>query len=85
MINLTVSEFRNKIADIINTVGIRGDRVMLSRNGKDIAAMIPIEDLRMLEALENKLDVLLAKEALDEHAGDDFIPWEEIRVRYGLK
>lgn len=51
MINLTVSEFRSKIADIINTVGIRGDRVMLTRNGKDIAAMIPIEDLRMLEAL----------------------------------
>ena len=85
MINVTVSEFRNKISDVINQVGVKGERVILRRNKKDVVAMVPVEDLKILEALEDKLDVFLAKEALAEHGDADFIPWEEIKSRYGLK
>lgn len=85
MINVTVSEFRSKIADIINDVGIRGERVVLKRNKKDIVAMVPIEDLKILEALEDKIDILLAKEALAGQKDEDLVPWDEIKARHGLK
>ena len=85
MVNVTISEFRSKIADIINDVGIRGERVILNRNKKDIVAMIPIEDLKVLEALEDKIDALLAKEALAGQESEELIPWDEIKARYGLK
>ena len=85
MIHATVSELRNSISDLINQVGFKGERVVLTRNRKDVAAMVPIEDLRMIEAIEDKLDVILAKEALAEHGDEDFIPWEQIKSRYGLK
>lgn len=84
MLNVTISEFRSKIADIINDVGIRGERVILKRNKKDIVAMIPIEDLKILEALEDKIDALLVKEALADHECNELIPWDEIKARYGL-
>lgn len=85
MINVTVSEFRSKIADIINDVGIRGERVVLKRNKKDIVAIVPIEDLKILEALEDKIDVLLAKEALAGQKDGYLVPWDEIKARHGLK
>jgi prevent-host-death family protein len=77
--------FRNKIADVINDVGMRGERVILTRNRKEIAVIIPIEDLKILVALEDRVEALLAKEALEGQEFDDLIPWEEIKARYGLK
>ena len=55
--------------------------------GKSIymAAKDKKENIRKFKALEDKLDVLLAKEALAEHGDADFIPWEEIKKQYGLK
>ena len=85
MIHITVSEFRNKIADIVNDVGLRGERVVLKRNKKDIVAMVPIEDLNILEALEDKIDILLAKESLAGQNDEDLVPWDEIKARHGLQ
>lgn len=81
MINVIVSEFKCKIADI-NDVGIRGERVVLKRNKKDIMAMIPIENLKILEDLEDKIYVLLAKEALAGQKVENLVPWDEIKARY---
>ncbi|HJD62469.1 MAG TPA: hypothetical protein LFW14_02650 [Rickettsia endosymbiont of Degeeriella rufa] len=42
------------------------ERIVLSRRGKDLVAVIPIEDLKLIEIIENKLDIEEAKEAVKE-------------------
>jgi prevent-host-death family protein len=51
MRRLPVSEARERIADVLGRVQ-RRERVILTRHGRDIAAIVPIEDLDRLRADE---------------------------------
>ena len=56
------------------------------RRGKPVAALVPIEDLNLLEAIENQLDAeefARAKEA-SERSGEPTIPWEKIKAELDL-
>jgi len=50
---LSASKARERFADILNEVSVRGDRVVLERHGKTVAAVISVGDLELLEALED--------------------------------
>lgn len=79
---LPASKAREKFADVLNEVAIRGERVMLHRHGKDVAALISAQDLELLEALEDRYDVELAREALAE--SDERIPWDKLKRKLSL-
>ena len=53
----------------------------MRRGGKAVAAVVPIEDLRFLERLENRIDLAEAKRAL---ADPRRIPYERLRKKLGL-
>jgi prevent-host-death family protein len=80
---VSTSKARDDFAEMINRVAYRGERVVLDRHGKPIAAIIPIDDLAFLEELENRMDVEAAKRALAE--SDERIPYEKLRQELGLK
>ena len=44
-----ISEARQEFATIINKVAFGGERVRLTRHGKAVAAVVPIEDVEFLE------------------------------------
>jgi len=66
MVRLNTSEARHDFADVLNRVAYRGERIVLHRRGKDVAAIVTIEDLELLEKLENEQDLKAAKTALKE-------------------
>lgn len=80
---VSTSKARIDFAEMINQVAYRGERVVLDRHGKPIAAIIPIDDLTFLEEIEARMDVEAAKRALAE--SDERIPYERIRQELGLK
>src|SRR2546421_1626378 len=49
---LSTSEAREKIADVIGRVSYGHERVVITRNGKPAAAVVPIEDLEQLRLLD---------------------------------
>ena len=53
-IELTVTEARERFADVLIDVAFRGGRVILLRHGRRLAALVPMEDLARLEALERE-------------------------------
>jgi antitoxin (DNA-binding transcriptional repressor) of toxin-antitoxin stability system len=55
---------REGFADAINRAAFGNERVLLRRRGRAVAAVIPIEDLRLLEALEDRVDLVDARAAL---------------------
>jgi prevent-host-death family protein len=74
----TVSSSSNEFESYMERVACNKERVRIMRHGQEIAAIIPIEDLDLLEELEDRLDVLEALEAIEEakaHGG--VISWEQ--------
>jgi prevent-host-death family protein len=86
MMRLNVVELRQSVADILNRAEYQGERIVIHRRGKDAAAIIPIEDLKLLERLiedaEDRLDVETARAALAE--SDGRISYAEVRRKLGL-
>ena len=66
MIRVNASEARHEFAEVINRAAYRGERIVLHRRGKDVAAIISLEDLELLERLEDEKDLKAARAALKE-------------------
>jgi prevent-host-death family protein len=79
---LPTSKAREQFANILNEVAYKGERVLLHRHGKDVAAVISAEDLALLEALEDRMDIEAVREALTE--GGPNIPWSQLKAETGL-
>ncbi|HJD55499.1 MAG TPA: type II toxin-antitoxin system Phd/YefM family antitoxin [Rickettsia endosymbiont of Pyrocoelia pectoralis] len=79
MSNITTSEAREHFSEIINRTSYGKERIILSRRGKDLAAVIPIEDLKLIELIEDKLDLQEAKEAIKEAKLKGAISLEEFK------
>ena len=57
MVRLTATEAREHFADTLNRVSYRGERIVVfRRGGKDVAAVVPMDDLELLQKLEDRLD-----------------------------
>jgi len=82
MTRMPATEARNRFSDIVNDVAFRRERVILQRHGKDIAAVVPIEDLALLEALEDKIDLDTARKALAEK--EPAVAWAKLKRELGL-
>ncbi len=84
MASVPFSEARTHLTDIVNEVAYGGVRIILTRKGKQLVAIIPLEDLRVLEAIENKIDLEDAKKALRDIEKHGTISWEETKRELGL-
>ena len=72
---------RDEFSDVINRAAYGKERVVLTRRGKELAAVVPIEDVKFLEELEARIDVEAAREALKDPGS---IPWEQVKKQLGL-
>jgi len=79
---LPTSKAREQFADILNEVAFKGERILLHRRGKDVAAVISADDLALLEALEDRLDIEAVREALKERGPR--LPWVKLKAEMGL-
>jgi prevent-host-death family protein len=88
MTRLNVSKAREEFPDVVNRAAYGKERTIVSRRGKDLAAVIPIDDLRLLERLAKKemdrQDLADARAALKEAREKGTISLEEARKRLGL-
>jgi prevent-host-death family protein len=79
---LPVSKARERFADILDEVSVKGERILLDRHGKAVAAVISPDDLELLVALEDRYDVETARRALAE--SDERVAWTSIKERLSL-
>lgn len=75
MNRLSISDARRNFSDTVNRVSYGGERIVLDRNGKEVAALISLEDLELLEALEDRMDAEEARRVLSE---EEFIDWDAL-------
>ena len=78
---LAASDVRKDLSTALNRVAFGGERIVLQRRGKDIAAVVSIEDLAVIEELEDRRDVEAAKKALASPKNRKPIPWATARKK----
>lgn len=81
---LNSTDARENLADVLNRVAYAGDRVRITRRGKVVAAVVPIEDLELIERLENEIDIREAEKSLREARDKGTIPLAKMREDLGL-
>ena len=81
MTKLAATTLRSAFADTINRVAYQGERFALERHGKTVAALVSADDLELLEALENRMDLTAARKALKEPGRRR---WEKVKADLGL-
>ena len=82
--HVSVSEARQDFAEIVNRVAYGGERVRVMRRGRAVAAIVPIEDVELIERLEDEIDLKAALDALADPENAVPIPWEQVKAELGL-
>lgn len=65
MTRLRANQVRDDFAEVLDRVG-QGERIVVERRGKRVAALVPVADLEALEALEDRRDLAAARKVLRE-------------------
>lgn len=84
MAGISTAEARDRFSDVVNRAAYGKERVILTRRGKELVAVVPIEDVRLLEELEDRLDLEEARVALAEAEREGTIPWDQLKAELGL-
>lgn len=81
--NMPVSQAREELAELVNLVHYRHERVILLRHGRPVAALVSADDLELFERLEDEADLRAAAEALaDPECKAPPIPWDELEAEF---
>lgn len=77
-------QIRSDFTHIGEDVAFRGERYVVTRNGRDFLAIVSMEDLQMIRAIEDKLDNLAADKAEENIARNGTISLEELERKLGI-
>lgn len=70
------SSAREQLPDLLNRAAYRGERFVIERHGKAVAAIVPLADLDQLEDLEDAADMEALREARDD---TELVDWDEAK------
>ena len=79
----TVAARRN-FSELINRVAYAKDRILLSRRDRPLAAIVPIEDIALLEEIEDREDLKAARAAIREAKRKGVKSWEQLKKELRL-
>ena len=84
MSRIAVIDARKDLAEILNRAAYGKERVVLTRRGKDVAAIVPVDDLAILEAIEDHMDLTESEKILERvRAGSEqLLSLDEVKAKY---
>jgi prevent-host-death family protein len=80
--NANVVDVRNTFSEYLNRASYQGQRIIIERRGKPVAALVSLQDLELLNALEDQADIKAAQKARKEKGA---VPLERIKARLRMK
>lgn len=84
MVTVQASAARDQFPDIINRAAYAKERTVVAKRGKEVAAVVPIEDLRLLQEIEDHLDIEEALEAIREAKEQGTLSLDRLKAELGL-
>ena len=83
MIEVRVSDARRDLSEHINRVAFGDERIVLTRHGKGVVALVSVADaeyLERLERIEDEEDMAILSERLKDTNVSDYIPHAAIEA-----
>lgn len=74
---------KEQFTDLVNRVAHSKERVILTRRGKEIAVIIPLEDFKLLQESLGKHDLREAIDALKEARSEGTVSLEQLKEDIG--
>jgi len=79
---ISTADARKKLANIVNRVAFGKEAFVLTRRGEALAALVSVEDLKLLQEIEERIDVEDAWKACAE--SEEMVSWEELKKELNL-
>ena len=84
MTSMPITAARDDLSEVVNRVAYGKERICLTRHGKDVACVVSIEEARLLDLIEDRLDVSDALDAIRELREQSPISWDGLRAELGV-
>ncbi|MGA9721616.1 MAG: type II toxin-antitoxin system prevent-host-death family antitoxin [Candidatus Binatus sp.] len=81
---ITTVAARQNFSELINRVAYAKDRVVLSRRNRPLVAIVPIEDIALLEEIEDREDLKAARAAIREAKRKGTKSWKQLKKELRL-
>lgn len=79
---ISTADARKKLANIINRVAFGKESFILTRRGEALAALVSVEDLKLLQEMEEREDIEDAWQARETR--EETVSWEELKKELDL-
>ncbi len=76
---INTAEAKEQFTELVNRVANNQERIILTRRGREIAAIVSIDDLKHLLAVQNQRDLEEAISALQEARTHGMLTLDDIR------
>lgn len=88
MKHIQLSKARGALTELVNEVAYQEHRIIFTRNGKDLAVLISMQDLEKITAWEDVQDIKEANKMIKKikkSKGKNLIEWAEMEQNLGWK
>lgn len=77
-VSINTVDAKEGFSDLMNRVSQQNERIVLTRRGTPIAAIIPMDDFNRLQLIQNQEDVQEAIDALQEAREKGFLSVDDL-------
>jgi len=74
---ISAADARKNLAHVVNRVAFGKETFILTRRGEALAALVSVEDLKLLQEMEERMDVDDAWKVRSE--SEETIAWEDLK------
>ena len=82
--SLPGTEVPDNLSEVTGRVQFGGERIAMRKNGKTVAVLVPPSDLEALAALEDRLDLLDALDALADYRANGGVSLDDLKSDLGF-
>ncbi len=80
---VSVAEAKNQLSELLNRVHYRGERILVTKRGKPIGALVSARDLEMIEKADKEKTLRRVREI--QKRTKKYIPYEQFVRDYEKK
>lgn len=84
MREVSFAEASEQFSEMVDRAAEDKERIVVTRHGKRVVAIVPIEDIEAIERIEDRIDLEEAAKARAEAKEKGTISLAEIKAKYGL-
>ncbi|MDQ6602959.1 MAG: type II toxin-antitoxin system Phd/YefM family antitoxin [Chloroflexota bacterium] len=84
MVEISFAEASEQFSEMFDRAADDKERIIVTRQGKRVVAIVPIEDMEAMEEIEDRIDLEEAAKARAEAKEKGTISLAEMKAKHGL-